>query len=51
MAEFDFDQLGDSERRKLFVALTRAQMALELVLSAPAERCLAAQLEAALADA
>lgn len=50
-AEFDFDQLGDSERRKLFVALTRAQMALELVLSAPAERCLAAQLEASLADA
>lgn len=51
VAEFDFDRLGDSERRKLFVALTRAQMALELVLSAPAERCLAAQLEAALGQA
>jgi hypothetical protein len=32
-------------QRKLFVALTRAQMALELALSGRAKRCLATALE------
>lgn len=47
VAEFDFAELGDVARRRLFVALTRAQMAVELVLSSAAERCLAAALEGA----
>lgn len=42
VAEFDFAELDDIVRRKLFVALIRAQMALELVRSGRAERCLAA---------
>jgi hypothetical protein len=42
IAEFDFAELDEATRRRLFVALTRAQMAAELVLSARAERCLAA---------
>jgi len=45
LTEFDFAELDDAARRKLFVALTRAQMAAEMVLSARAERCLAASLE------
>jgi len=44
IAEFDFAELDEAVRRRLFVALTRAQMAAELVLSARAERCLAAVL-------
>jgi superfamily I DNA/RNA helicase len=40
VAEFDFVTLDERTRRKLFVALTRAQMAAALVLSASAERCL-----------
>jgi hypothetical protein len=40
IAEFDFVELDEATRRRLFVALTRAQMAVELVLSASAERCL-----------
>lgn len=45
VAEFDFAELDDIVRRKLFVALTRAQMAAELVLSSRAERCLTAAFE------
>ena len=44
VAEFDFDELDEVARRKLFVALTRAQMAAELVLSTSAEGCLTAAL-------
>ena len=44
VAEFDFDELDVAARRRLFVALTRAQMAAELVLSVRAEQCLAAVL-------
>lgn len=47
VTEFDFAELDDVARRRLFVALTRAQMAVELVLSCAAERCLTG----ALADA
>jgi hypothetical protein len=41
VAEFDFAALDEAARRRLFVALTRAHMAVELVLSARAEHCLA----------
>jgi len=44
VTEFDFCELDDATRRRLFVALTRAQMAVELVLSRAAERCLVAAL-------
>ena len=44
VTEMDFDELDDAARRRLFVALTRAQMAVELVLSDRAERCLTALL-------
>ncbi|WP_312548721.1 ATP-binding domain-containing protein [Massilia sp.] len=44
VTEFDFCELDEVARRRLFVALTRAQMAVELVLSGAAERCLAAAL-------
>lgn len=44
VAEFDFAQFDEATRRRLFVALTRAQMTVELVLSTRAERCLAATL-------
>ncbi len=47
VAEFDFTTLDERARRKLFVALTRAQMAAALVLSTSAERCLAEVLVAA----
>lgn len=45
VTEFDFDTLDDKTRRMLFVALTRAQMEVELVLSTAAERCLYAALQ------
>lgn len=41
ITEMDFAELDEAARRRLFVALTRAQMAVELVLSSRAERCLA----------
>ncbi|QNA89309.1 ATP-binding domain-containing protein [Massilia sp. Dwa41.01b] len=44
VTEMDFAELDDAARRRLFVALTRAQMAVELVLSDRAERCLTALL-------
>jgi len=44
ITEMDFAELDEAARRRLFVALTRAQMAVELVLSERAERCLAALL-------
>jgi hypothetical protein len=44
VAEFDFAELNEVTRRKLFVALTRAQMAVEMVLSIKAEACLTAAL-------
>lgn len=34
IAEFDFAELDELVRRRLFVALTRVQMGAELVLSA-----------------
>ncbi|TQK03466.1 ATP-binding domain-containing protein [Herbaspirillum sp. SJZ107] len=40
VAEFDFAELDDAARRRLFVALTRAQMTAELVLSSRAEQCM-----------
>lgn len=46
VAEFDFKELDERARRKLFVALTRAQMAASLVLSTDAERCLMAEVHA-----
>jgi len=46
VAEFDFKELDEHARRKLFVALTRAQMAASLVLSTDAERCLMAEVHA-----
>jgi hypothetical protein len=39
--EFDFDELDERNRRKLFVALTRARMTATVVLSTRAEACLA----------
>jgi superfamily I DNA/RNA helicase len=47
VAEFDFAELDERARRKLFVALTRAQIAASLVLSTSAERCLVAALDGA----
>ena len=41
LSEVDFAELTTTERRKLFVGLTRARMAVEIVLSPQAERCLA----------
>ncbi|WP_300439973.1 nuclease-related domain-containing DEAD/DEAH box helicase [Zoogloea sp.] len=41
LSELDFDALTDIERRKLFVGLTRAHLAVEMVLSPRAEACLA----------
>ncbi len=38
VAEFDFAELDETARRNLFVALTRARMAVELVLSEDAEQ-------------
>ena len=47
VAEFDFGELDERTRRKLFVALTRAHMAVSLVISEQAELCLAAQIDVA----
>lgn len=41
LAEIDFMELCEIERKKLFVGMTRAQMALELVVSHDAETCFA----------
>ena len=41
VTEFDFAELDEPARRRLFVALTRARMGVELVLSERAEGCLA----------
>lgn len=41
LTELDFEELTDIERRKLFVGLTRAHLAVEMVLSIRAEACLA----------
>ncbi len=42
LSEVDFAELNDKERRKLFVGLTRGQMAVEIVLSVRAEQILSA---------
>lgn len=42
LAEVDFDGLSPQDRKKLFVGMTRAQMAVEMVLTASAERTLLA---------
>ncbi|TCS35621.1 nuclease-like protein [Paucimonas lemoignei] len=42
VSELDFSELTPLERRKLFVGLTRAIMAVDVVLSPQTERCLAA---------
>lgn len=44
MTEVDFAEMSPLERRKLFVGLTRATMAAEIVMSAQAERCFASRL-------
>ena len=44
LSEVDFVDLSPSERRKLFVGLTRAQMAVEIVVSPSAEAVFAALL-------
>ena len=40
LSEVDFTEMTEVERNKLFVGLTRAQMALEIVLSPSADECL-----------
>lgn len=40
LAEFDVAELSSKEKRKLFVGITRAQMAVEIVLSSAAEAAL-----------
>lgn len=45
LAEMDCTELTRLERAKLFVGMTRAQMALEMVLSRAAEQCFANLLE------
>jgi len=40
LTEFDFQELNDQARHKLFVGMTRAHLAVELVLSKSAEKCL-----------
>ncbi len=44
LCEVDFEQLGPSEQRKLFVGLTRAQMRVDVVLSGRAAQALAMRL-------
>ena len=44
LSEVDFVELTAQERRKLFVGMTRAQLNLQIVLSAQAERCVAQML-------
>lgn len=41
LSEVDFSELSDTERRKLFVGMTRAELAVEIVLSKAAEACFA----------
>ncbi|MFA7238816.1 MAG: hypothetical protein WC091_01790 [Sulfuricellaceae bacterium] len=41
LSEVDLAELTDQERRKLFVGMTRAQLSLQIVLSAQAEACFA----------
>lgn len=41
LSEVDFAEINDAERRKLFVGMTRARLAVEVVLSRQAEACLA----------
>lgn len=41
LSEVDFAEQGESERRKLFVGLTRGHLAVVVVLSRAAEGCLA----------
>lgn len=45
VCEIDFEQLGELEARKLFVAMTRAQSRLHLVMSQAAGQALAGRLE------
>ena len=40
-SELDFSEMTDSERRKLFVGMTRAHLAVTLVISVQAEACFA----------
>ena len=47
VCEIDFEMLGDQEARKLFVAMTRAQAQLHLIMTPVAEQALARQLERA----
>jgi hypothetical protein len=44
LTEVDFDELGAMERNLLFVALTRARMHVEIVMSEAAEKALTARL-------
>jgi superfamily I DNA and RNA helicase len=44
LSEVDFAELTDKECRKLFVGMTRAQLNLQIVLSAQAEACFASAL-------
>lgn len=46
LTEVHFDELGAMDRKRLFVGMTRAQMALEIVLSDSAEKCMMASLGA-----
>jgi superfamily I DNA and RNA helicase len=41
VSEVNFAELSPLERRKIFVGMTRGQMAVEIVLSTQAERCFA----------
>jgi len=45
VCEIDFETFSTAEARKLFVAMTRAQMQLHLVISENAEKALAARLQ------
>ena len=40
LAEVDFEELDEGARRRLFVGMTRAQLALEVVVSRAAEAAL-----------
>ena len=44
MTEVDFAEISPLERRKLFVGLTRATMAAEIVMTPQAEQCFASRL-------
>jgi hypothetical protein len=43
--EIDFDDMLDKDRKKLFVGLTRAQMAVEIILTANANAWFTRMLE------